>query len=74
MSPLYSLVQICWMVVQVLARSNQDWTVSQVQRFVAAFSAYAIVICGLVWKKTKEVAISYRLLRCPREVTPPPRS
>ncbi|PVH80741.1 hypothetical protein DL98DRAFT_515134 [Cadophora sp. DSE1049] len=68
-SRLVSLVQIIWIVIQVIARSVQGLSVSQLEITVVAFSACAVVIYALGWKKTKGAAIPYTLLSYPGEIS-----
>lgn len=55
--------QIVWMVIQVIARSYQRLAISQLEIAVVAFSACAIDIYALNWKKPKGVSVPLTLLQ-----------
>ncbi len=55
--------QIFWMLVQIVARAYQRLAISQLEIAVAAFSACAIVIYALNWKKPKGVGVPLTLLQ-----------
>jgi hypothetical protein len=56
-----SVIQIAWISVQVVARSARRLAVSQLEVAVLAFSACAIIIYALNWKKPKGLSVPYTL-------------
>jgi len=60
-----SVTQITWISVQVVARAARRLAISQLEIAVLAFSACAIIIYALNWKKPKGVSVPYTLLSFP---------
>jgi hypothetical protein len=60
-----SVTQITWISVQVVARAARRLAISQLEIAVLAFSACAIIIYTLNWKKPKGVSVPYTLLSFP---------
>jgi len=60
-----SVAQITWIVAQVLTRVARRLAVSQLEIAVVAFSACAIIIYILHWKKPKSVLIPCTVLTFP---------
>jgi hypothetical protein len=57
-----SVIQIAWISVQVVARAARRLVISQLEISVLVFSACAIIIYALNWKKPKAVSAPYTLL------------
>ena len=60
---LVAIVQIAWIVVQIIVRASRHLAISQLEIAVIAFATCAIIIYGLNWKKPKGVQVPYTLLQ-----------
>jgi hypothetical protein len=60
-----SVPQITWIAVQVFARATKVLDVSQLEIAVVAFSACAVVIYILDWRKRKGVLLPYTVVSFP---------
>jgi hypothetical protein len=63
-----AIVQIAWMVVQIIIRASRHLAISQIELSVLAFAACAIMIYGLNWEKPKGVQVPYTLLKYQEEI------
>jgi hypothetical protein len=63
-----SVMQIAWISVQVVARTARRLAISQLEVAVLAFSACAIIIYALNWKKPKGISVPYTLLSFPGDI------
>lgn len=61
-------MQIAWISVQVVARTARRLAISQLEVAVLAFSACAIIIYALNWKKPKGISVPYTLLSFPGDI------
>jgi len=66
-----TVVQIVWMMVQIIVRASRNLTISQLEVSVLAFASCAIVLYGLNWEKPKGVQVPYVLMTYEGEI---PRS
>lgn len=66
-----TVVQIVWMMVQIIVRASRNLTISQLEISVLAFASCAIVLYGLNWEKPKGVQVPYALMTYEGEI---PRS
>jgi hypothetical protein len=66
-----TVVQIVWMMVQIIVRASRNLTISQLEVSVLAFASCAIVSYGLNWEKPKGVQVPYALMTYEGEI---PRS
>jgi hypothetical protein len=66
-----TVVQIVWMMVQIIVRASRNLTISQLEVSVLAFASCAIVLYGLNWEKPKGVQVPYALMTYEGEI---PRS
>jgi hypothetical protein len=66
-----TVVQIVWMMVQIIVRASRNLTISQLEVSVLAFASCAIVLYGLNWEKPKGVQVPYALMTFQGEI---PRS
>ena len=55
--------QILWSTVQVIVRASRHVPITQLELAVTAFSACAVAIYALNWKKPKDVQVPYVILR-----------
>ena len=60
-----SVIQITWIIVQVIARIVRGLAVSQLEIAVVAFSVCAIIIYAICWKMPKGVLVPYTVLSYP---------
>lgn len=60
-----SVTQITWISVQVVAQAARRLAISQLEIAVLAFSACAIIIYALNWKKPKGISVPYTLISFP---------
>ncbi len=63
-----AIVQIAWMVVQIIVRASRHLAISQLELSVLAFATCAIVIYGINWEKPKGVQVPYTLLKYQGEI------
>jgi hypothetical protein len=56
-----TVVQIVWMMVQIIVRASRNLTISQLEVSVLAFASCAIVLYGLNWEKPKGVQVPFVL-------------
>lgn len=59
---LIAIVQILWMIIQIIVRAARHLAISQLEIAVAAFAVCAVAIYGLNWEKPKGVQAPYTLL------------
>lgn len=57
-----TVIQIVWMMVQIIVRASRNLTISQLEISVLAFASCAIVLYGLNWEKPKGVQVPYTLM------------
>jgi hypothetical protein len=65
---LVAVVQITWMVVQIIVRASRHLAISQLEIAVIAFATCAIIMYGLNWEKPKGAQVPYTLLQYHGEV------
>lgn len=63
--PIVAVVQIFWMVVQIISRASHHCVISQLEVAVLDFSICAIIIYSLNWEKPKGVQTPYTILQYP---------
>jgi hypothetical protein len=67
-----AMVQILWMVIQIIVRASRHLAISQLELAVVAFAVCAILIYGLNWEKPKGVQTPHTVLQyredIPKEV------
>jgi hypothetical protein len=68
---LVAVVQIAWMMVQIIVRASRHLAISQLEIAVIAFATCAIIMYGLNWEKPKGVQVPYTLLQYRGEVPYP---
>jgi len=66
-----TVVQIIWMMVQIIVRASRNLTISQLEISVLAFASCAIVLYGLNWEKPKGVQVPCAIMTYQGEI---PRS
>jgi hypothetical protein len=60
-----AVAQISWTIFQIALRANRKLAVSQLEIAVVAFSACAIIIYFIIWKRPKGVRVPYTLHQYP---------
>jgi hypothetical protein len=68
---LFAVVQIIWIVVQIIVRASRHLAISQLEIAVIAFATCAIMMYGLNWEKPKGAQVPYTLLQYHGEVPYP---
>jgi hypothetical protein len=68
---LVAVVQIAWMVIQIIVRASRHLAISQLEIAVIAFATCATIMYGLNWEKPKGVQVPYTLLQYRGEVPYP---
>jgi hypothetical protein len=63
-----AIVQITWIIVQVVVRAVRGLAVSQLEIAVVAFSTCAIIIYAVNWKKPKGVQVPHTLTHYPGRI------
>lgn len=58
-----AIVQILWIVIQIIVRASRHLAISQLEIAVVAFAICAIIIYGLNWEKPKDVHVPYVILQ-----------
>ena len=66
-----TVVQIIWMMVQIIVRASRNLTISQLEISVLAFASCAIFLYGLNWEKPKGVQVPCAIMTYQGEI---PRS
>jgi hypothetical protein len=62
---LIALIQISWIVIQILVRTGRKLAVTQLEISVLAFAVCAIFIYALNWQKPKDIKAPYTILSFP---------
>jgi hypothetical protein len=60
-----TVVQIIWIVIQIIARAFRSLAISQLEISVVAFATCAIVIYGINWEKPKGVQVPITIISYP---------
>ncbi|PMD30200.1 hypothetical protein L207DRAFT_474005 [Hyaloscypha variabilis F] len=60
-----TVVQILWMVIQVITRAVRSLAISQLEIAVVAFATCAVIIYGLNWEKPKGVEVPITIISYP---------
>jgi hypothetical protein len=60
-----TVVQITWMVIQIIARAFRSLAISQLEVSVLAFATCAIIIYGINWEKPKGVQVPITIIPYP---------
>jgi hypothetical protein len=60
-----AIVQITWMVIQVIARAFRSLAISQLEVSVVAFATCAIILYGINWEKPKGVQVPITIISYP---------
>ncbi|KAN0113223.1 hypothetical protein V8E51_006174 [Hyaloscypha variabilis] len=60
-----TVVQIVWMVIQVIARAFRSLAISQLEIAVVAFATCAVIIYGINWEKPKGVQAPITIISYP---------
>ncbi|KUJ16938.1 uncharacterized protein LY89DRAFT_707347 [Mollisia scopiformis] len=59
------VVQIIWMVIQIIARAFRSLAISQLEVSVVAFATCAIILYGINWEKPKGVQVPITIISYP---------
>jgi hypothetical protein len=60
-----TIVQIIWMVIQIIARAFRSLAISQLEVSVTAFATCAIILYGINWEKPKGVQVPITIISYP---------
>ena len=60
-----TVVQITWMVIQIIARAFRSLAISQLEVSVLAFATCAIIIYGINWEKPKAAQVPITIISYP---------
>jgi len=60
-----TVVQITWMVIQIIVRAFRSLAISQLEVSVLAFATCAIIIYGINWEKPKAVQVPITIISYP---------
>lgn len=60
-----TVVQITWMVIQIIIRAFRSLAISQLEVSVLAFATCAIIIYGINWEKPKAVQVPITIISYP---------
>jgi len=63
-----AIIQILWIVIQIIVRASRHLAISQLEIAVVAFSICAITIYCLNWEKPKGVQVPYTLLQYSEDI------
>jgi hypothetical protein len=60
-----TVIQITWMVIQIIVRAFRSLAISQLEISVIAFATCAIIIYGINWEKPKAVQVPITIISYP---------
>jgi hypothetical protein len=60
-----TVVQLLWMVIQVIARAVRSLAITQLEIAVVAFATCAVIIYGVNWEKPKGVQVPITIISYP---------
>lgn len=60
-----TIVQITWMVIQIIVRACRSLAISQLEIAVIAFATCAVILYGVNWEKPKGVQVAVTIIAYP---------